>query len=111
MVSYQLYSQRNWRSRRLPQAVEANPGQEVVTNTHRTRKAKVGSEQEVEDGDDQDGPVQPAFKFNYTKMVLRRIMVELSAANDWKGIWKPDAKEAGKAITYTWKKSLFQARR
>ena len=49
------------------------------------------------------GFVQPAFKFNCTKMVLRPIQVlELSAANDWKGAFENlDAKAAGKAITYT----------
>ena len=47
--------------------------------------------------------VQPAFKFNCTKMALQRIKwAELSAANDWKGaVENNDAKAAGKAITYT----------
>ena len=86
------------------QAVEAtNPGQVVVTNTHEPEKTKVEVSKKWEDGDDQDGLRPASIQVQLYKDGLPTDQVlELSAANDWKGAFENlDAKEAGKAITYT----------
>ena len=86
------------------QAVEAtNPGQVVVTNTHTPEKTKVEVSKKWEDGDNQDG-IRPAnIQVQLYKDGLPTDQVlELSAANDWKGAFENlDAKAAGKAIAYT----------
>ena len=86
------------------QAVEAsNPGQVVVTNTHEPEKTKVEVSKKWEDGDDQDGLRPASIQVQlYKDGLATDQVVELSAANDWKGAFENlDAKEAGKAITYT----------
>ena len=86
------------------QAVEAtNPGQVVVTNTHEPEKTKVEVSKKWEDGDNQDG-IRPAnIQVQlYKDGLATDQVVELSAANDWKGAFENlDAKAAGKAIAYT----------
>ena len=86
------------------QAVEAtNPGQVVVTNTHEPEKTKVEVSKKWEDGDDQDGLRPASIQVQLYKDGLPTDQVlELSAANDWKGAFENlDAKAAGKAIAYT----------
>ena len=86
------------------QAVEAsNPGQVVVTNTHEPEKTKVEVSKKWEDGDNQDGLRPASIQVQLYKDGLATDQVlELSAANDWKGAFENlDAKAAGKAITYT----------
>ena len=86
------------------QAFEAsNPGQVVVTNTHEPEKTKVEVSKKWEDGDDQDGLRPASIQVQLYKDGLPTDQVlELSAANDWKGAFENlDAKAAGKAITYT----------
>lgn len=86
------------------QAVEAtNPGQVVVTNTHEPEKTKVELSKKWEDGDNQDGLRPASIQVQLYKDGLATDQVlELSAANDWKGAFENlDAKAAGKAITYT----------
>lgn len=86
------------------QAVEAsNPGQVVVTNTHEPEKTKVEVSKKWEDGDDQDGLRPASIQVQlYKDGLATDQVVELSAANDWKGAFENlDAKAAGKAITYT----------
>lgn len=86
------------------QAVEAtNPGQVVVTNTHEPEKTKVELSKKWEDGDNQDGLRPASIQVQLYKDGLPTDQVlELSAANDWKGAFENlDAKAAGKAITYT----------
>lgn len=86
------------------QTVEAtNPGQVVVTNTHEPEKTKVEVSKKWEDGDDQDGLRPASIQVQLYKDGLPTDQVlELSAANDWKGAFENlDAKAAGKAITYT----------
>ena len=83
------------------QAVEAtNPGQVVVTNTHEPEKTKVEVSKKWEDGDDQDGLRPASIQVQLYKDGLPTDQVlELSAANDWKGAFENlDAKAAGKAI-------------
>lgn len=86
------------------QAVEAtNPGQVVVTNTHEPEKTKVEVSKKWEDGDNQDGLRPASIQVQlYKDGLATDQVVELSAANDWKGAFENlDAKAAGKAITYT----------
>lgn len=86
------------------QAVEAtNPGQVVVTNTHEPEKTKVEVSKKWEDGDNQDGLRPASIQVQLYKDGLPTDQVlELSAANDWKGAFENlDAKAAGKAIAYT----------
>ena len=86
------------------QAVEAtNPGQVVVTNTHAPEKTKVEVSKKWEDADNQDGLRPASIQVQlYKDGVPTEQVVELSAANDWKGAFENlDAKAAGKAITYT----------
>ncbi|WP_449159814.1 Cna B-type domain-containing protein [Streptococcus sp.] len=86
------------------QAVEAtNPGQVVVTNTHEPEKTKVEVSKKWEDGDNQDGLRPASIQVQlYKDGLATDQVVELSAANDWKGAFENlDAKAAGKAIAYT----------
>ena len=86
------------------QAVEAtNPGQVVVTNTHAPEKTKVEVSKKWEDADNQDGLRPASIQVQLYKDGLATDQVlELSAANDWKGAFENlDAKAAGKAIAYT----------
>lgn len=86
------------------QAVEAtNPGQVVVTNTHAPEKTKVEVSKKWEDADNQDGLRPASIQVQlYKDGVPTDQVVELSAANDWKGAFENlDAKAIGKAITYT----------
>ncbi|EKS20343.1 LPXTG-domain-containing protein [Streptococcus sp. F0442] len=86
------------------QAVEAtNPGQVVVTNTHAPEKTKVEVSKKWEDADNQDGLRPASIQVQlYKDGVPTDQVLELSAANDWKGAFENlDAKAAGKAIRYT----------
>ena len=86
------------------QAVEAtNPGQVVVTNTHAPEKTKVEVSKKWEDADNQDGLRPASIQVQlYKDGVPTDQVLELSAANDWKGAFENlDAKATGKAITYT----------
>lgn len=86
------------------QAVEAsNPGQVVVINTHAPEKTKVEVSKKWEDADNQDGLRPTSIQVQlYKDGVPTDQVLELSAANDWKGAFENlDAKAAGKAITYT----------
>ena len=86
------------------QAVEAtNPGQVVVTNTHAPEKTKVEVNKKWEDADNQDGLRPASIQVQlYKDGVPTDQVLELSAANDWKGAFENlDAKATGKAVTYT----------
>ncbi|WP_298615228.1 Cna B-type domain-containing protein [uncultured Streptococcus sp.] len=86
------------------QAVEAtNPGQVVVTNTHAPEKTKVEVSKKWEDADNQDGLRPASIQVQlYKDGVPTDQVLELSAANDWKGAFENlDAKATGKAVTYT----------
>lgn len=86
------------------QAVEAtNPGQVVVTNTHAPEKTKVEVSKKWEDADNQDGLRPASIQVQlYKDGIPTDQVLELSAANDWKGAFENlDAKATGKAITYT----------
>ncbi len=98
--SYQLYRQK-W-CQKATQAVDNESGPSSRNQYARSGKTKDGSEQEVEDADNQDGRPASIQKFNCTKMALRP-----ATANDWKGAFENlDAKATGKAIIRL-KKLLF----
>lgn len=86
------------------QAVEAtNPGQVVVTNTHAPEKTKVEVSKKWEDADNQDGIRPASIQVQlYKDGIPTDQILELSAANDWKGAFENlDVKVAGKTIRYT----------
>lgn len=75
----------------------------TITNTYKPGKTSLTVTKNWKDANNQDGLRPASIQVQlYKDGLATDQVVELSAANDWKGAFENlDAKEAGKAITYT----------